>query len=107
MLNNILNLVAAIKERNQQSRIFIIGVLPRPIENDQAKIYIMKMNNATERIRKLFDKVCFLPVHLKFLNGGVPRMELFNQEDQLTLNPAGAMLFKQEVFRLAGFVRNE
>ena len=109
--NNILNLVVAIRERSSESRIFLIGVLPRPVENDQAKPYIMRINrwftHAVERVDKLLGKVKFLPVHLKFLNGSQPRLELFREDDGITLSPAGAMVFRNEVFRLAGFVRND
>ena len=108
---NILNIVVKAREQNPASRVFFVGILPRPVEDDHVKTLVMKSNrwihNAVDRVNSLFGKVKFLPVQLKFLNGKLgPRKELFKEDDQLTLNEAGAAVFKQEVFKLAGFVKN-
>ena len=108
--NNVLNLVAMVRNRKADSRIYFIAVLPRPVENDQVKVLVMKSNrwisHAVERVNNMMGRVTFLPVQLKFLNGSQPRMEFFHADDRLTLNTAGALMFKEEVFKLAGFVRN-
>ena len=56
----LLNLVILIRERCKESRIFVLEVLPRPVENDNAKPYICKINrwlaNAVERLDKMFQK---------------------------------------------------
>ena len=108
--NNLLNLIVIIRDRNPESRIFIVAVIPRPIDNDQVKVLIMKMNRwlrgAVERVARMFQGVKFLPVQLAFLNGAVPNQQLYNENDQLTLNDAGARVFKQQVFKLARFARN-
>ena len=105
----ILNLVVAVRERRNDSRIYFLGILPKPIDNENVKPFICRANRwmsvAVDRINKMFSRIKFLPIQLKFLNGNLPRKELFNQ-DGITLNPAGAQVFKTQVFQLAGFVKN-
>ena len=105
-----LTVVIAIRERSPESRIFMLGVLPKPVENDSAKVHIMKFNRwlsiAVKRIDALFHRVKFLPVQLPFLNASGPIMEYYNSDDQLTLNQAGAEVLRRAIFRLAGFVKN-
>ena len=105
-----LELVITIRNANPESRIFFIGVLPRIVDNEQIKPYIMKFNRklaaTANEIDVLFEKVKFLPVHLKFINGTFPRVELFDVNNTLLLNNVGVALFKQAVFKLAGFVKN-
>ena len=106
----VIDMTVVIRERSPNSKIYFIGVLPRPIDNQDIKPYIVKFNRwlmqALNSANELFERVIFLPVHLKFINGNQPRAELFNQEDRCTLNAAGAFMFKKQVFELAGFVKN-
>ena len=110
IFDHILSLVVAVRECNATSRIFFIAVLPRPVEDQQAKPFIAKFNrwmaNNVERVDKLFGKVKFLPVQHHFLDGNAPKIQLFRNDDALTLNEAGAATFRSAVFRHAGFVKN-
>ena len=110
MFNWVLNLVVIVREKSKESRIFFNGILPRPVDNDQVKYLIAKANrwlaNSIDRISKLFCKVSFLPVQLEFLNGNVPKQQLYS-DDRLTLNEAGAAQYRATVFRLAGFMPNK
>ena len=109
MFNWVLNLVVCVREKSKGSKIHFIGILPRPIENEDVKVFVMKANrwlaNSVDRINKLFGRVVFLPVQLRFLQGNKPVMAMFG-EDQLTLSAAGAELFKATTFEMAGFVKN-
>ena len=84
----ILNLVVAIRERNNDSRIFITGVLPRPVENLAAKPLITKLNRwlvlAVNRVQALFKNVKFLPVQLRFITGTEPIVAFFHPQDRIT-----------------------
>ena len=110
LFNNVSNLVAAVRDKCIDSRIYFIGILPRPIDNQEVKPLIMKANrwlaHAVERVDKLFGRIRFLPVQLAFLQGSVPNEVLYNPDDRHTLSQAGATLFRATVFQLAGFVKN-
>ena len=71
----------------------------------------MKFNRwlatAVREVEVIFDKVKFLPVHLRFLDGVNPRHDLFDVQNNLLLSNTGAALFKQSVFQLAGFMKNK
>ena len=107
----VLELVSKIRDKNEESRIFFVGVLPRPVENAEVKPLIVKFNRflmqAVEKAAVIFDKVWFLPAHLEFISDGVPVEEFFHQDDRLTLNERGAILFRNTLFRLAGFRKND
>ena len=107
----VLELVIEIRKVNEQSRIYFVGVLPRPVDNDEIKPYIVKFNRwltmAVKQVDTLFERVKFIPAHLKFLSGDQPRSELFHMDDQITLNEAGAKLLRNTLFNFAGFVKNE
>ena len=111
VFTNLLNLVVTARECNEHCRIYFAGVLPRPIDNESAKPLIAKFNrwlaNSVDRVNKLFDRIKFLPVQLSFLQGNIPKKEMFDQQNGCTLSAAGAQLFKAEMFRLAGFVQNK
>ena len=106
----LVELLVAIRNKNPESKIFITGVLPRPIENEVARPLIIRMNRwlsaAVVSLRKYIHRMEFVPVQLRFLTTGGPRLELFN-EDGLTLNQKGAALFRASLFQAAGFVKNE
>ena len=109
--NIVLDLTVTIREKNPDSRLFIVAVLPRPVDNNIVKPMVAKFNRwislAAERVSQLFGKVKFLPVQIKFITGSSPITMYFNHDDNLTLNQAGAALYRKELFRLAGFVQNE
>lgn len=108
--SQVLDLVVYIRNKNATSKIFFIGVLPRVIDNEQIKPFIMKFNRwlaaAVNDVNSLFERIKFLPVHLQFLEGNVPKRPLFDQHNSLLLSPLGAAVFKESVFQLAGFVKN-
>ena len=110
VFQNALDLAVATRERNPDARIFFVGILPRPVENDDAKPFIAKFNRwmvqAVNRISLFMTHVSFLPVHLAFIQDSKPRIHLFNPDDRLTLNEAGLTIFKRKCFELAGFARN-
>ena len=87
-----------------------MGILPRPVDNEQAKPLITTMNrwirNAAEKMDVMFQKVRFLPVQLHFIDGTTPKIQYFN-DDKLTVNAVGAKILKQVIFQLAGFVKNK
>ena len=104
LFNQLLNLVVVVKEKHNESRIYFIAVFPKPIDNDNMKPLICKMNRwlaiAVDRIAKMFNKVRYLLVQHDFLDGNNPKKILFN-DDGITLNAAGAQAFRTAVFRLA------
>ena len=104
------NLVFTVRDINHDCRIFFVGVLPKPIDNKSCKEGICKFNrwlsNAVDRIANMVHKIKFLPVQLKFLDGGSPWMQLFNPQDRLTLSREGATTFRHQTMVMAGFVRN-
>ena len=65
------------------------------------------MSNAVKKITMFFPRVRYLPVQIKFINENGPIMNLFKEDDKLTLNELGAKLFKKTVFEMAGFVKNQ
>ena len=106
----ILQLTAVIQERNKESRIYFVGVLLRPVENEEAKPNIIMFNRwmvaAVKRLQQIMQKVEFISVQLRFLMTLGPRMELCNQQHLLTLSEQGAKLLRASLFQAAGFVRN-
>ena len=107
----VLELVSKIRDKNEKSRIYFVGVLPRPIENIEVKPLIVKFNRflaaAVEKAAVIFERVKFLPAHLEFIQDGAPAEEFFHQDDKLTLNDRGAILLRNTLFRLAGFKKNQ
>ena len=106
----ILDIVVQVRKISQDSRIFFVGVLPQPIDNSEIKPFIVRFNQwlsiTVVQVDSLFERVKFIPAHLKFLHADIPRAELFNQDDGLTLNEAGAKLLRNTLFSEAGFVKN-
>ena len=62
----VLDLVVMVRESNALAKIFFIAVLPRPVENEQAKNLVMKTNrwlsNAVDRVNQLFSRIKYLQV---------------------------------------------
>ena len=73
----VLDLVVEIRNRNPHSCIFFVSVLPRWVDNAQAKPLIVTFNRwlsaAVQEMNVIFEKIKFLPVHFKFLQGSEPR----------------------------------
>ena len=108
----ILDLVVKITNKNPESRLFFVSVLPRFTDNQQVKPFIVKFNRwlavAVHEMNIIFECIKFLPVHFKFLEGAEPRRYLYDiQGNLLLLSQMGAALFKQIIFQLAGFVKNQ
>ena len=110
LYSQILEIVVEVRCHNPHSRIYFIGVLPRVIDNDDIKPFIVRFNHwlaaSVNDINIVFEKIRFLPVHLHFIDGSAPRAKLFDDSSKLLLNSVGAALFKQVTFQLAGFVKN-
>ena len=108
--NQLLKTVTAVRQYNHDCKIFVVGVLPRPVENESAKPFIIKFNrwlkSACDRINAFFANVKFIPAQLSFIDSTGPKLQYFNSDDLLTLNELGADLLKRMLFSHAGFVRN-
>ena len=109
VFRSVMELVVAIRDKSKESRIFIISVLPRPVDNQEVKPLLVKFNrwlaSAASWLENIFGKVKFLPVHTRFIDAEGPILDFF-KEDQLTLNEAGAKLLKMTIFEMAGFVHD-
>ena len=105
-----MEMVVAVREKRPDSMVYFLGILPRPAEDEEAKPYLVKVNrwimDAVSRLQNIFERVKLLLVQLKFITRNGPHRELFNEEG-ITLNQQGALVFKKEVFRLAGFAVNQ
>ena len=86
----LLSVVLAIRDKNPECHIFVAGILPRPVENQSAKPLLIVVNrwlrDACERITNVIGKVVFIPVQLSFIGANGPCMEMFNEQDKLTLS---------------------
>ena len=109
VFKEILSVVIAIRDKNAEAWIFVVAVLPRLVENDNVKPYIVVFNhwlrNATECIMSIFSKVKFIPAQLSFLGPVGPCLVYF-AEDQLKLNELGLWVFQDVLFHHAGFIKN-
>ena len=111
LFGQMLDLIVAIRNVNPPSRIFVMGVLPRVLDNEQIKPLLIRFNRwlaqVTNDVDSIFEKVKFLPIQLKFLEGNRPHRVLFDDVNPLLLSSIGSALFKQAAFQLAGFVQNQ
>ena len=98
----VLDLVVKIRERNPTCKIFFLGVLPRLVDNEDIKPYIMKFSRwlsvAVHEVNIIFKRIQFLPIHLRFIEGNIPKAHLFEQDNQLLLNVAGQLCFVKWYF---------
>ena len=110
VFNQLLKLIIVIRDKSPDSKIFVVGVLPRPIENDSAKPFIVKFNrwlkSACDRMGSFYANITFIPAQLSFIDGKGPKLQYYDEQDKLTLNNIGARLFKEILFTHAGFVKN-
>ena len=106
----VVQLIQAIRRIRADSRIFLVAVLPRMQDDKEAKPYIIKFNKwlatSVQEADKLFGKVKFLPVQLRFILQGAPNQQFFDMKNPLLLNQEGAAMLKMELFKLAGFAKN-
>ena len=88
----VLELVDEIRCRNSNARIFFSALLPRPIDNTDAKPKIVRFNRnlfaAVSKANKKFQKVKSLAVQHRFIQNSLPMTNLFNS-DRLMLNDQG------------------
>ena len=103
------SLVAEIRLRNTDSRIFISALLPRVVDNLEIKVHIVNFNRwlaaVVRKVGSTFFRVHLLAVQHEFLDQGTPIQRLFH-EDGVTLSATGAFLFKKSMFEMAGFKMN-
>ena len=102
-------LLDTIMSLNSTAKIFMVPILPRPADNDDARAYIVDFNKKlTKEIRKLergFSNITFIPVQNHFLRNRIPE-EKFYSEDRFSLNIEGCKKFKSLALEAAGFKRN-
>ena len=93
LYSQILDIVVTVRQSNPLSRIFFIGVLPRLVDNEDIKPFIVRFNHwlaaVVNEVNNVFEKVKFLPVQLHFIAGTSPRAELFDVQNRLLLNNIG------------------
>ena len=110
VFKDLLEVIWAIRDKNSESRIFVVPVLPRAVANEQVKPLITIFNrwlcNVVEKMSAWFPRIKFLPVQQRFMGPDGPRMQYYNQDDRLTLNEMGARMLKAALFELAGFIQN-
>ena len=102
-------LIQAIRARNNWGKIFVVALLPRPVDNDTAKPLIVKFNRAMAqaigRIRKRDQRVLLLPAQHKFILDASPIIQYYH-ENKYCLSQLGGQVLKDALFQLAGFVKN-
>ena len=100
-------LMQAIALLNNMARVFVTTVLSRPVDNEQAKPFLVDINwcitslSVNQYNRTLGIRVKVIPVHLSFLRRGKLRYELYHN-NLLNLNQNGVQLLKTIIFRSAG-----
>ena len=101
-------IVQAIRQVNKNARVFFVGVLPRPIDNEQVKPKICEFNRfLAGAVKNVKDgMVKYVPIQIHFLRGQLPRME-FYQPDRVLLNKEGAAQLRKRLFEAAGFKAND
>ena len=94
---------------NPDARVYVIGVLPRPIDNKHSKLKIININRllakAVQTVANNNQEVKYITVSWFFLNKGQSLMQYFT--DSVNLNQQGLHVFHKAVFQEAGFVQNE
>ena len=102
-------LISLIRQKNEAAKIFVVGLLPKPLLNDVAKPQIVKFNRilaeTVSRIKKNDHRVLFMPAHLEFTFEGQPKTQMF-ERDLVHLSKIGKQMFKRTLFDLAGFTVN-
>ena len=73
LFSQILDIVVTVRESNPLLHIFFIGVLPRIVDNEDIKPFIVRFNrwlaSVVNEVNIVFERVRFLPVQLHFLVG--------------------------------------
>ena len=102
-------LITAIRNRNQNGKIFMVGVLPRPSHNELAKPYIKDFNRfvaaSVKRLGNQFARLVYILVQIWFQQ--VHEFHALFQEDMVRLNEFGRMKYKRVLLEQAGFVKNK
>ena len=103
-------IVDEIRCRNPAAHIYFSTLLPRPIDNIEAKPKIVKFNRnlfqAVKKVQQKFTKVQLLSVQHQFIVNSAPDVSLFNT-DRLTLNTRVAQRLKSALFTCTGFRVND
>ena len=99
-------IVQEIRACNLAAWIFFRALLPRPIDNTQAKPRIVKFNrNLCQVVKKIQNKVnriSFLSIQHDFIKDSLPDETLFTS-DRVMLNELGAQRLRSALFKSAGF----
>ena len=78
----ILDLVITVRDLNKHCKMYFVGVLLHPVENEEIKPYIMKFNRwltaAVNRMQLLMGRINMVSVQLRYLGASGPRLHLFN-----------------------------
>ena len=109
VIDAVAEIVDEIRCRNAAARVYFSALLPRPIDNSQAKPRIIKLNRsmfqAVQKAQKKYTKVQFLAVQHEFIKQSMPDLHMY-REDKMTLNEVGARTLKDALFNCAGFRMN-
>ena len=101
-------LVDLVRRANPPAKIFS-ALLPRLVDNQEAKPLIVKFNRALataiNRIKKTDPRVILLPVQHAFIKDTKPIWQLY-EENGFMLNKQGVAVLKHSMFAHAGFVKN-
>ena len=107
--HSILQLVQVIRRKNAQCKIFVTTLLPRLVDNEEIRPFIIKFNRVLSQIMGKINRndhrVLLLAVQHSFVKDAVPIQHYYNQ-DRYTLSKAGASNLKKTMFELAGFKPN-
>ena len=102
-------LVFTIISINAEAKLFIIPVLPRPVDDTQVKQYIIDFNrmlsNATKKLAAESINVMFLSIQNCFLRAGKADDRWYSR-DLVSLNQQGCSRLRNMVFEAAGFKKN-
>ena len=103
-VNRLINTIDCL---NSNCKIYFVPVLPRPIDNQQVKPYIIAVNKMIHACVKKCAKqhVQFLSIQNFFVKNGVPDPRLY-ENDKVSLNTDGCTKLRTLVFEAVGFKKN-
>ena len=107
---NLLSVVQMILSLNSTAKLFVISILPRPIDNDSVKPLIVKVNrilrDTVMKVQKQQIRISYINMANQFLDDdNDPEVAWYNS-DLLTLNKSGCAKFRRLAFAGAGFIPN-
>ena len=102
-------ILTVILDKVPKAKIYFIPVLPRPLDNDDVKAFVVDYNrhlsNTVKGMVRSGMSVRYLAIQNEFLFNGKPDGRYFAEGTQ-HLNEEGARRFRTLVFEAAGFKKN-